>query len=115
MVIRGLQPSEVNALKNDGITCVSNSGNMPKMTKSEAETVAMAYLKRAVPNLDKIKDQFVYSQQQNGESHEWLWENKGYKLPDGLSGKPYSYPTIRITVNGDRSISYWNIVSLFEN
>lgn len=115
VVIRGLRLNELDALKKDGVTCVSNSGNMPKITKTEAENIAMGYLKRAVSNFDQIKDQFVYSQQQNSEAHQWLWENKGYKLPEGLEGRPYSYPAIRITVNADRSISYWNTISLFEN
>lgn len=115
VVIRGLRPNEVDALKKDVVTCVSNSGNMPKMTKSEAETVAMAYLKRAVPNLDQIKDKFTYLLQSNGEAHQWLWENKGYKLPEGLEGRPYSYPVIRMTVNSDYTVSYWNTVSLFQN
>ena len=113
--IRGLRPNEIDALKNDGITCVSNSGNIPSLTKAEAKTVAMGYLKQAVSNFDQIKDQFTYSLQSNEEAHQWLWENKSYKLPDGLEGRPYSYPTIRITVNGDKTISYWNTVSLFKN
>lgn len=115
VIIRGLQPSEIDNLKNDGVTCVSNSGNMPKITKAEAETIAMEYLKRAVPNFDQIKDQFVYTQQQNGESHDWVWEDKGYKLPEGLSSRPYLYPTIRISVYGNNEIQYWNTVALFEN
>ena len=115
VIIRGLKPAEIDNLKNDGVTCVSNSGNMPKITKAEAETIAMGYLKRAVSNFDQIKDQFVYTQQQNGESHDWVWENKGYKLPEGLSSRPYSYPTIRIAVYGNNEVQYWNTVSLFEN
>lgn len=112
--IRGLHKSEIDALKDEGITCVSNPSKMPKITKAEAETIAMGYLKRAVSNFDQIKSQFVYSLQSNGEAHQWLWENKGYKLPEGLEGRPYSYPTIRISVYGNE-IQYWNTVSLFEN
>lgn len=110
VVIRGLRPNEIDALKNDGVTCISNPGNAPKITKAEAETIAMDYLKRAVPNFDQIKDQFTYSE---GKSHTWLWEDKGYKLPEGLEGRPYSYPTIRITVDGNKQIQYWNTVPLF--
>lgn len=115
VVIRGLRPNEIDALKKDGVTCVSNSGNMPKIAKAEAETIAMQYFKHAVPNLDQIKTQFTYSLQSNGEAHQWLWEDKGYKLPEGLEGRPYSYPVIRMTVNGDHTVSYWNTVSLFQN
>lgn len=115
VVIRGLRPNEVDALKKDGVTCVSNSGNMPKIAKAEAETIAMQYLKHVVPNLDQIKNQFTYSLQSNGEAHQWLWEDKGYKLPEGLEGRPYSYPVIRITVYGNNQIQYWNTVPLFKN
>lgn len=115
LIIRGLRPSEIDSLKNNGVTCISNPGNVPNLIKAEAETIAMNYLKRAVPNFNQIKDQLVYTQQQNGESHDWVWEDKGYKLPEGLSGRPYSYPTIRIAVYGNNDIQYWNTVSLFEN
>jgi len=115
VIIRGLRPSEIDSLKNNGITCISNPGNVPNLTKAEAETIAMNYLKRAVPNFNQIKDQLVYTQQQNGESHDWVWEDKGYKLPEGLSSRPYLYPTIRISVYGNNEIQYWNTVSLFEN
>lgn len=112
VLIRGLRPSEIDAFKEDGVTCISDPYDTQNITKIEAETVAMDYLKRAVPNFDKIKDQFVYSQQ---KSHEWVWEDKSYKLPEGLSSRPYLYPTIRISVNSNREIQYWNTVSLFEN
>ena len=115
VVVRGLRPNEIDSLKNNGVTCVSDSHDVAKITKTEAETIAMGYLKRAVSNFNQIKDQFTYSLQSNGEAHQWFWEDKSYKLPDGLEGRPYSYPTIRITVNGDKTISYWNTVSLFEN
>ena len=114
VTIRGLRPNEVDALKKDGVTCISNPGNMPKIAKAEAETIAMQYLKHAMPNLDQIKDQFTYSLQSNGEAHQWLWEDKDYKLPEGLEGRPYSYPVIRMAVNGDYTVSYWNTVSLFQ-
>jgi hypothetical protein len=67
-----------------------------------------------VPNFDQIKNQFTY-QQQNGESHEWIWQDKGYKLPEGLSARPYPYPIIRIAVYGNNEIQYWNTVPLFQN
>ncbi|NMB56551.1 hypothetical protein GYA19_01265 [Candidatus Beckwithbacteria bacterium] len=112
--IRGLRPNEIEALKKDGINCV-DSYQMPKISKADAETIAKGYLKRAVPNLDQIWEEFIYSLQSNGELHQWLWEDKGYKLPEGLEGRPYSYPIIRITVYGNKQIQYWNTVSLFQN
>lgn len=115
VIIRGLRPGEVDSLKNNGVTCVSNSSNLQKITKADAEAIAMGYLKRALSNFDQIKDQFAYSQQKNGESHEWLWEDKSYQLPNGLSGRPYPYPIIRISIYGNNQIQYWNTVSLFQN
>ncbi len=115
VTIRDLRPNEVYSFKKDGATCSSDYGIMAKITRAEAETIAMDYLKRAVSNIDQIKDQFTYSLQSNGEAHEWLWEDKNFKLPEGLESRPYYNPIIRITVNGDKTISYWNTVPLFQN
>lgn len=116
VVIAGLKPSEIEEYKNNGVTCVTtNSNTVPKISKAEAEEVAMGYLQRGVANFDQIKDQFVYSEQLNGESYQWFWEDKTYKLPEGLEGRPYSHPIIRISVHGNKQIQYWNTVSLFEN
>src|SRR3989344_3254720 len=101
--IRNLKPSEI-----EETSCTESTNQMPIMTKKEAETLAMSYLKRALPNLSDIKDKFVYTQKLGGESHIWMWEDKNYQLPEGLGGDLYSYPTIRIVVNGDRQIQYWN-------
>jgi len=114
VIIRGLRSTEVDSLNKSGTTCVSGSGTMTKITKAEAETIAMDYLKRAIPNFDQIKEHLTYSLQSNGEAHEWLWEDKNFKLPEGLESRPYYYPIIRITVNGDKTISYWNTTSLFQ-
>lgn len=115
VIIRGLKPSEIEDYKNNGVTCSPETSNKQKLSKSEAETIAMDYLKRGLPNFDQIKDQFVYSQQNNGESHEWLWEDKKYNLPEGLSSRPYQYPIIRISVYSNGEIQYWNTTPLFEN
>ena len=115
-VIAGLKPSEIEGYKTNGVICSDTSSNtMPKITKTEAEAVAFGYLARGVKNFDQIKDQFIYSGKYGGELHQWFWEDKGYKLPEGLEGRPYSYPTIRITVDGNKQIQYWNTVPLFEN
>lgn len=112
-IIRVLQQSEIESLNNSGISCNSNPKNIQWLTKTEAESIAMSYLNRALPNFNQIKDQFVYSAQSNGESHEWLWQDKNYKLPEGLSSRPYPYPVIRISVYGNNEIQYWNTTSLF--
>ena len=112
--IRNLRQSEIDDLKANGISC-GRASTMPKMSKVEAETIAFGYLKRALPNFDQIKDQLVYSEKLDGESQEWRWEDKNYKLPEGLTGDPYSYPVIRIVIYGDKSILYENTISLFED
>jgi hypothetical protein len=115
VLIKGLKPIEIDELSKNGITCKSESGSMPKISKTEAEVRAMEYLTRSIPNLNQIINDFKYTTQQNGESHEWLWEDKSFKLPEGVSSRPYSGPIIRISVYGDNEIQYWNTVSLFEN
>lgn len=114
MFIRGLRQNEVDMLKEEGATCSTQTGTMPKISKSEAEIIAFDYLRRAVPTIDQMKDQFEYSLQSQGESHQWLWEDRNFVLPEGLASRPYHYPIIRMVVNGDKTISYWNTVSLFQ-
>ena len=115
VIIRGLKPDQIETLRANGTPCTSDSGNIPTITKAEAETIALKYLARAVPDFSSVWDQFTYSQQQNGVSHEWLWEDKAYKLPEGLSSRPYPGPVIRISVYGNNQIQYWNTISLFGN
>ncbi|KKR51811.1 MAG: hypothetical protein UT89_C0006G0010 [Parcubacteria group bacterium GW2011_GWE1_40_20] len=112
--LKGLHQNEIEALKNQGVTCVANPTPAPKVSRQEAETLAMEYLQRTLPNFNEIKDQFTYSSQNNGESHQWLWENKDYNLPEGLSARPYQYPIIRISVYGNNEVQYWNTVSFFQ-
>ena len=113
--IRNLRQNEIDALsEEDKSVCEANS-QMPKITKAETETLAMDYLKRALPNFEQIKDQFTYASITKSNVHEWRWEDKNYKLPEGLGGDPYSYPIIRIAIYGDKSILYENTSSLFEN
>lgn len=95
-------------------SCSSNPTPAPKVSKEDAQTLAFEYLQRTLPSFNEIKDQFTYSTQNNGESHEWLWEDKDYKLPEGLSARPYQYPIIRISIYGNNEIQYWNTTSLFQ-
>ncbi|GIW69343.1 MAG: hypothetical protein KatS3mg101_0090 [Patescibacteria group bacterium] len=112
VVTRGLNANEIETLKQKGVSCI-NSNIMPVITKEEAEQIASGYLKRALPNFEELKDQFVYSFSQK-ESHTWMWEDKNYKLSEGLTGKPYSYPIVRLTVYGNGQILYWNTIPLFQ-
>lgn len=113
--IRNLRPSEIDTFKSNGIVCGEASPLPKQLSKAEAETMVISYLRRALPNFDQIKDQLTYSQKLGGESQEWRWEDKNYKLPEGLDGDPYSYPVVRIVIYGDKSILYENTMSLFEN
>lgn len=110
--IRNLRSTEIDSLKASGTTC-GGASTVPKLNKEESEAIAFGYLKRALPNFDQIKDQLVYSEKLGGESHEWRFEDKSYKLPEGLTGDPYSYPVIRIVIYGDKSILYENTETLF--
>jgi hypothetical protein len=113
--IRNLRQNEIDNLgEEDKSACEANS-QMPKITKAEAEILAMDYLKRALPDFDQIKNQLTYTPITKSNAHEWKWEDKSFKLPDGLGGDPYSYPIIRIAIYGDKSILYENTSSLFEN
>ncbi len=105
VIIRGLKPGEKN--------CTDKSNAMPTITKTEAETIATGYLSRAVPDYNQIKDQFVYSVERNGETHEWLRQDGNFELPEGVSSRPYPGPIIRISVYGNGEIQYWNTTSLF--
>ncbi len=113
--IRNLRQNEIDALSAEDKSACKTNSQMPKITKPEAETLAMDYLKRALPNFDQIKDQFFYTSITKSNVHEWRWEDKNYNLPEGLVGDPYSYPIIRIAIYGDKSILYENTISLFEN
>lgn len=113
VLIAGLKPNEIEEFKKNEIECETEvSHNIPELPKSDAESIAMGHLKRVLPNFDQIKDQFVYS---HDKMHTWLWEDKDYRLPAGLEGRPYSYPVIRISVDNSKEIMYWNTASLFEN
>jgi hypothetical protein len=113
VVTRGLRPNEIEALKQKGTPCSETTNETTKLTKSEAEQIAFGYLSRALPNFDEVKDQFVYSQDLKAQT--WLWEDKDYQLPEGLEGRPYSYPIIRLTVFSPGQILFWNTVPLFQN
>lgn len=112
--IRNLSYAEIEALNEEGKTC-GNSNPVPKISKTKAETVAKQYLGQILPNFEEMWDQFTYTEQVKNEAHSWLWEDKKYQLPEGLTGDIYSYPTIQISVYGDGWLSsYQNTVSLFE-
>ncbi|OIO45997.1 MAG: hypothetical protein AUJ28_03280 [Parcubacteria group bacterium CG1_02_37_51] len=90
-------------------------------TETEIKNVAMTYLGRSIPRFDQLKPEFIYkSSKENpvniAAAHEWIWQDTSYKLPEGLTGDVYNYPTIRIIVSsGGKLIYYFNSVGLFKN
>lgn len=96
------------------------SMEIPLKSKAEIEKIAMVFLARNVSNFEQIKSQFVYSSSKKGAENpavnEWKWEDKSYKLPEGLSGDLSPYPTIRIIISsGGRLVYYFNSSELFVN
>ena len=114
VVTISLKPKEIEEYKAEGVECETETDHdVPELSaKADAESIAMEYLKRVLPNFDQIKDEFAYS---HDKMHTWLWEDKDYQLPAGLEGRPYSHPVVRISVDNSKGIMYWNTVPLFEN
>lgn len=112
VVTRLLRPNEIETLKEKDMPCTETTNQARLTTKEKAEQIAFSYLERTLPNFEQIMDQFVYS---GDKSHTWIWEDKNYQLPEGLEGRPYAYPTIRISVYSEGVFTYQNTVPLFEN
>lgn len=82
------------------------------VTDAEAKQTAEDYLKRNINNYEKIKDQFKYTK---GDRYIWLYEDRSYKAPEGLTSEPYPYPTIRIIVSREGYlIGYINTTGLYK-
>lgn len=98
-----------------------NFGSMeiPLKPREEIEKTAMDFLERNISNFGQIKSRLVYISSKKGaanpEINEWKWEDKSYKIPEGLSGD-LSYPTIRVILSsGGRLVYYFNSSNLFSN
>jgi len=94
---------------------------IPLKTKDMIEKTAFEYLSRDPEHtkfLLRSDIQPEYTPTMKGveypAANEWKWEDKSYKLPEGLISDPYPYPTIRIIMSsGDKLISYFNSSDLF--
>ena len=93
----------------------------PLLTLSEIEDIAMAYTERGVKNFDAIKNQFIYEGSSTNPKtisahNAWIYENKDYKLPEGLTATvPSEVPTIWARVSsGGYLIMYLNTTGLFK-
>ena len=99
----------------------TRSLEIPILTMPEIEETAMGYLRRGVKNFNEIKDEFVYEgsakdPKRISAHHAWIWEDKDYELPEGLTAQaPSEVPTIWSRVScGGHLIMYLNTVGLFE-
>ena len=103
-----------------------NCGNFqsletPLLTLPELKEIATSYFQRSIKNFNEIKDKFVYegstpNPKTISAQNTWLYQDKDYKLPDGLSAEePSKYPTIRATItSGGYLMMYLNTVHLFQ-
>ncbi|MFA6437571.1 MAG: hypothetical protein WC242_00045 [Candidatus Paceibacterota bacterium] len=99
----------------------SHSLETPLLTLSEIEEIAMDYTQRGVKNFNEIKDKFIYegssANPKTISAHNaWIYENKDYKLPEGLTAElPSKFPTIWSRVSsGGYLIMYLNTTGLFK-
>lgn len=112
VIIRGLKPAEIETRKAQGSPCTEAKPERVEMW--ESKEIFIPLLARVLPDFDSIRSDFVYTAQNNGESHEWTWEDKAYQLPEGLSSRPYPRPIIRIAIYGKGQMQYWNTRELFK-
>lgn len=94
----------------------------PLKTKDQIEQMAFEYLGRAPESTgsmlasSSIQPQYIPSMKGavNPAQNEWRWEDKNYKLPDGLYSDAFAYPVLRIVMSsGGKLIYYFNSTGLF--
>jgi len=119
-------PEEIQSLLGgatglNAAKCASyGSMELPLKPKDTIQQTAFDYLTRGVGDQIPTTDQFTYIPSKQGATNpaanEWIWQDTSYKLPDGLTGDVYNYPTIRIIVSsGGKLLHYFNSVGLFAN
>jgi len=94
---------------------------IPLKSKAEIEQAAFAFLGRDPEHTkfmlrSDIQPEYIPSKPgvANPAMNEWKWEDKGYKLPEGLMGDPSPYPTMRIIMSsGGKLVYYLNTTDLF--
>jgi len=92
----------------------------PILLMADIRDIAMGYVQRGVRNFDTIKDKFIYEGSTDNPKtisahNAWIYENKNYKLPEGLTAElPSKVPTIWSRVSsGGYLIMYLNTTGLF--
>lgn len=94
---------------------------IPLKTKSEIEQIAFDFLQRDANHTklllrSDIQPEYTPSKKgvANPAHNVWQWEDKNYKLPEGLVGDPYQYPIIRIVISsGGKLANYLNTSNLY--
>jgi len=128
--VRNNQIIEVHVRYPDGVSVGSSqcaglaSMYYPLKTKDQIEQAALAYLGRVPESTGSmlassaIQPQYIPSKTNvtNPSQNEYRWENKSYKLPEGLTSEPFPYPTLRIIMtSGGKLLYYFNSINLFNN
>jgi len=96
---------------------------VPLKTKDAIEEIAYQYLRRDLAHTkiiaySNIMPEYMPSMKGavNPAMNEWRWEDKSYKLPDGLYSDAFPYPTLRIIISsGGKLIYYFNSTGLFQS
>jgi len=120
-------PEGIPATSNERMSLCSSYGAMwwPLVAKDQIEKTAFAYLGRVSESTgsmlasSSIQPQYIPSAEgvlSKPAQNEWRWENKSYKLPDGLYSDAFSYPVLRIVISsGGKLVHYFNSTGLFNN
>jgi hypothetical protein len=116
-----IQKMQVNALTDISARCKSyGSLETPLKTKEQIEQEAFKYLGKDNSDILIRSDiQFIYTPSTKNPkniaaAHEWKWQDKSYKLPEGLSADVDPYPTVRIILtSGGKLLHYFNSRGLF--
>jgi hypothetical protein len=126
--IRNNQLVEVHVRYPDGVSVGSPQCSglaslyYPVKTKDQIEQTAFDYLGRIPESTGSmlassaIQPQYIPSMKGTAKpsQNEWRWENKSYKLPDGLYSDTFAYPVLRIVMtSGGNLLYYFNSTKLF--
>jgi hypothetical protein len=118
-------PDGIPATSNEKMSLCSSYGAMgwPLVAKDQIEKTAFAYLGRvpestgSMLSSSSIQPQYFPSKEgilTKPAQNEWRWEDKNYKLPEGLYSDAFSYPVLRIVISsGGKLVYYFNSTKLF--
>lgn len=123
--VRIVYPQEFQGKTYTATETNAKCGSLPSLetplkTKNQIEQEAFKYLGRDNGDiLIKSNSQFVYTPSTKNPknapaTNEWKWQDKSYKLPDGLTADIEPYPTVRIIMSSNgRLMHYFNSRPLF--